>query len=114
LIGVAVIYSLAVGAISLLIVEARIAGRFGERVALRTALLAIALSAVAIYIGRFLRWNSWDVFIRPGRIVNDLATAFVGEDDPVSVLLLLVGALAGGAAYLVVRSRWRSCLIYSA
>ena len=31
------------------------------------------LCGAGVYAGRFLRWNSWDVVVRPWLIVNDLA-----------------------------------------
>ncbi len=33
---------------------------------------ALTLSALGIYIGRFLRWNSWDVFSRPFAFLEDV------------------------------------------
>ena len=34
---------------------------------------AIALSAVGVYLGRFGRWNSWDLFENPWAIFKDIA-----------------------------------------
>jgi uncharacterized membrane protein len=30
------------------------------------------LGGIGVYIGRFLRWNSWDVFTNPLTLLNDL------------------------------------------
>lgn len=32
----------------------------------------IALSSIAIYLGRELRWNSWDIFYQPFHIMSDI------------------------------------------
>jgi uncharacterized membrane protein len=37
------------------------------------ALGALALSGVGIYLGRELRWNSWDLAVQPGSVLGDLA-----------------------------------------
>lgn len=34
--------------------------------------IAISLSAIGIYLGRFERWNSWDMLSHPTRIVKDV------------------------------------------
>ncbi len=38
--------------------------------------LLIGLAAVGVWLGRFLRWNSWDVATNPGKLVEDLITTF--------------------------------------
>lgn len=35
-------------------------------------LLALVLGGLGIYLGRFLRWNSWDVFSNPAAVLNDV------------------------------------------
>lgn len=35
-------------------------------------LLLISLSALGVYIGRFGRWNSWDIFTNPLEIINQV------------------------------------------
>lgn len=37
------------------------------------ALVVIGLSGMGIYVGRFLRWNSWDLLTQPRAIFYDLA-----------------------------------------
>jgi len=66
---------------------------------------ALALASFGVYLGRFLRFNSWDALVRPGRIA-DVVRANV--ENPVqhprlvAALVVLTGALT--VAYLVVYS----------
>jgi uncharacterized membrane protein len=39
------------------------------------ALACLGLSAFGIFLGRFLRWNSWDVLVHPFGVLTQLATA---------------------------------------
>ena len=34
---------------------------------------ALALTSAGVYLGRFLRWNSWDLLVRPGRRLAEVA-----------------------------------------
>jgi uncharacterized membrane protein len=33
----------------------------------------LALCGLGIYVGRFLRWNSWDIFLYPTDVISDIA-----------------------------------------
>lgn len=49
-----------------------LASRNGKRIAHVLMLAVCLLSAYGIYLGRYLRYNSWDVIQRPMAIVNDV------------------------------------------
>jgi len=36
--------------------------------------VVLGLSGIGIYLGRFLRWNSWDLFVNPTGILEDMAS----------------------------------------
>jgi uncharacterized membrane protein len=38
---------------------------------------SILCGAVGVYMGRYLRWNTWDLFIDPIAFLNDLVTHFI-------------------------------------
>jgi uncharacterized membrane protein len=59
---------LLVGYLSLVDVQGIVARRFGNALAWIVAMVSLALSGFAIYLGRFLRWNSWDVLFAPTRV----------------------------------------------
>jgi len=45
-------------------------GRMGSWV---FAFIVLVLSGMGIYLGRFLGWNSWDLFLDPGAVLGDVA-----------------------------------------
>jgi uncharacterized membrane protein len=59
---------LLVGYLSLIDVQTIVARRLGQTWSWIFALVSLVLSGFAIYLGRFLRWNSWDILIDPTRV----------------------------------------------
>jgi uncharacterized membrane protein len=47
------------------------------------AAVALSLGGLGIYLGRFSRWNSWDLFLQPKNVILDIARHLV---DPLSNL----------------------------
>jgi uncharacterized membrane protein len=64
---------LAVGFVSLDLIQRLVARRLGRAVSWLFAAAVIAASAFGIYLGRFRRWNSWDVVRDPVTLLHDIA-----------------------------------------
>jgi uncharacterized membrane protein len=43
--------------------------------------VALGLSGLGIYLGRFERWNSWDLLIHPKKILADVAIRLINPTD---------------------------------
>jgi uncharacterized membrane protein len=56
---------LVLGFVSLFLVHRRLAEAWGPLVGWAAVLMTSGLTGFGIYLGRFGRWNSWDVFMRP-------------------------------------------------
>jgi uncharacterized membrane protein len=63
---------LLLGYLSLMDVHDIVAKNLGTAIGWALALSSLLLTGFAIYLGRFLRWNSWDVLTRPS-ILFDMA-----------------------------------------
>ncbi len=66
---------LCLGLVSLSLMQALVRRAAGTLASWVFALGVLSLSGAGIYLGRFLRWNSWDVFISPGGILADVMAA---------------------------------------
>ena len=60
------------GFVSLYLMQSVVAERFGRRASWWFILAVAALSGFGIYLGRFLRWNSWDVVLHPMGLSRDI------------------------------------------
>ena len=54
-------------------VQSVLTERFGRLVGSAVAYGSLAMCGVGIYLGRFLRWNSWDLVTSPYTLANQLA-----------------------------------------
>jgi uncharacterized membrane protein len=65
------------GYLSLFDVQALVAKRIGHRITWLGVCGILFLCAFGVYLGRFLRWNSWDVFTNPFALLSDIADRFL-------------------------------------
>lgn len=64
------------GVIALLLVHIRAVQRFGGR-GHWLPVATLLLSGFAIYLGRYLRWNSWDIIINPFGLLFDVSDRII-------------------------------------
>ena len=86
------------GFLSLYLVQSVVRSLAGARVAWAAALAALGLASFGIYLGRVLRWNSWDVLVDP-RLLSQL-DGIVADPRAIGMTVLLAGFLT--SSYLVV------------
>ena len=93
---------LLLGLASLYLVHHVVAARLGSAAGWVLAIGALALSSVGIYLGRFPRFNSWDVLADPGRLV-DVVLFRLGDPFGNPFLLTFAAAMTAGlvGSYLV-------------
>jgi uncharacterized membrane protein len=68
----------------------------------------LALSSFGIYLGRVQRWNSWDVFVRPGSLFGEIAGGLLdplSHPRPIAVTVIFTAFLL--ASYLAFYSAAR-------
>lgn len=65
--------SVALGFASLALIHSELRRRLPARVAWGVVSIIILLVSLAIYIGRYLRWNTWDILTEPAGILFDMS-----------------------------------------
>jgi uncharacterized membrane protein len=63
-------------AASLYLVHTQVRIRHGRGVGWAFVIIAMLLSGLGVYLGRFLRLNSWDLVVRPITVLNDTVRMF--------------------------------------
>jgi len=58
---------------SLYLIHTQLRKRLGKNESAILVALTLLLSSIAVYVGRDLRWNSWDVFTNPGGLLFDIS-----------------------------------------
>jgi uncharacterized membrane protein len=91
------------GVVSMRLVHDRIERDYGRIYGWTAVTVSIALCAVGVVIGRFQRWNSWDLVTRPDAVV---ATTFEWVRSPFAYVqstgVALAVAAFFGLAYLTI------------
>lgn len=85
------------GLVSLFIIHRRIEVTLGARYGWASVVAVSALSGVAIWMGRILRFNSWDIVFRPLQLAESIIWAF----DWNAFWLCIIFAMMSGLVYLL-------------
>ena len=99
LIATAATTGLLLGFASLYLLHAIVRRGVGVRCAWLFVFASLGLGSFGVYLGRVLRWNSWDVFVRPGSLAAHLAQALVdplAHPRPIGITLLFTCFLVAG------------------
>ena len=94
---------LLLGFASLYLVQLILRRAFGAAVAWVGVFGALALGSIGVYVGRFIRLNSWDVLLHPRYVVDVVHARLVAEPPEMAQALLALTAFLS-VGYLVVYS----------
>ncbi len=83
---------LLIGVRSLELASRIVRQRWGHGPSWLFVLTVAALSGFGIYLGRFVRFNSWDVMFEPGSILSEIAARFINEPIRVVGVSAIFGA----------------------
>lgn len=94
-------------AVSLHLMQTLVHVRMGRDAGLALASIAVVLCGVGVYLGRFVRLNSWDAFFQPRVVWRDAIDAFERQDNHagIATFSVLFALLFGGVYYAVVDLR---------
>ncbi|WP_209862186.1 DUF1361 domain-containing protein [Paenibacillus shirakamiensis] len=75
------IVGLFIGIFSLFLVQELVRRVYGYGRSWIFAMLVLGLSSFGIYLGRFIRWNSWDAIMHPKSILKQVLTMFTDIEE---------------------------------
>lgn len=90
------------GAVSLYRLHRLVGDVKGSKAGNAFAAVVLLLGSIGVYLGRFLRWNSWDIVRHPLRIAADSISA-LGQPE---ALLFIAAFTAFSASVYAVFYRW--------
>ncbi len=69
-------------------------------------LLAVGLAGLGVYLGRFLRWNSWDLVLHPHAVLADIAVRAANPlEHPRALVVTVLSAAILFVSYLALNSK---------
>src|SRR5579862_2974565 len=76
-----VLSGIMLGTASLVIIDDELAKRFSQKTTITLISGILLVTSIAIYIGRDLRWNSWDLLINPAGVLFELSARIMQPAD---------------------------------
>lgn len=92
------------GFMSLYLVHVELARRVRRRDAHAVIAFVLLTASFAIFLGRFLRWNSWDVFLHPAGVLFDVSNQFIDPASPSAFVTTASFFILLASSYAVVWS----------
>lgn len=100
------------GYISLGIVHKELLKRLSKRISGTFIAAILLVSSFAIYIGRDLRWNSWDILVSPASLIFDVSDRLLNpHDHPQAFITTATFFVFLGTFYIVSRAGVRALRI---
>jgi uncharacterized membrane protein len=79
-----------IGFASLYLIHLQLKARFHQRIALLWIALTLLICSFGIYLGRDLRWNSWDILVNPGGLLFDVSDRLLHPNAYPQMILTVV------------------------
>lgn len=98
MLGMFGVTGLMLGVRALALVQGRVAAAWGAFAGWALAAVATGLCGIGIMIGRFERWNSWDIATRPSHLLADLRPLLNPVHEPRAWIASL---LFGGCTFVL-------------
>jgi uncharacterized membrane protein len=106
-----ILTGLLLGFTSLYMVHIELKKRMTKRAAWAWVGAILLVCSFAIYLGRDLRWNTWDIFFNPGGLLFDVSDQLLNpREHPAAFTTTLTFFVFLGALYVVV---WRLAHTFS-
>jgi uncharacterized membrane protein len=80
-----------------------VAKRFGAVTGWTVAVCSLFLTGFAIYLGRFLRWNSWEVLTNPARLFDIVDGLRHPASHPRTVAVTFIFGIILALGYVALR-----------
>lgn len=96
------------GFVSIYLVHKQLLKRLNERKSMAVVSVIFFMASFAAYLGRFTRFNSWDIILRPAGLLFDVSDRFVNPTqhaDTYLATITLFSVLL--STYLVLYSGWK-------
>lgn len=102
-IGIGVWIGYMLGVVSLYMNQNLIREKFGEIKSWLFVVFVSLLSGFAIYLGRFIRWNSWDVILNPYNFISIIINDFHMKAINFTILFGLFNLILYSINYAVIK-----------
>jgi uncharacterized membrane protein len=95
--GFTAITALLAGFLSIFLVHEMMIAKLRSAISWILIMILLLLCSIGVFLGRFLRWNSWDIFQKPVAIIQD-SLALIEQRDS----LLFIGTFMLYMSFLYV------------